>query len=329
MADSSLPAQIVIIVILVLVNAIFSAAELAFVSLNVAKIRQQAEDGDRRAQKVLKLLDNSDDFLATIQVAITLSGFLSSASAATSFVALIEPLIAHIPGASTIALLVVTIILSYVTLVLGELYPKQVALQMPEKIALATATLISVVQWIAKPFIRFLSFSTGILKKITPIEFVKEEEKLTRSEMKVLLDNSRNDGAIDLDEFTMMKGVLSLDSKLAREVMVPRTDTFMLDIDDDPSDNLRDILDTIYSRIPIYEEDKDNVIGIIHMKNVLRHAREVGFDAIDLRQIMTEPLFVPSTIYTDDLLLEFRREQQHMAILKDEYGGVEGIVTCQ
>lgn len=329
MADSSLPAQIVIIVILVLVNAIFSAAELAFVSLNVAKIRQQAEDGDRRAQKVLKLLDNSDDFLATIQVAITLSGFLSSASAATSFVALIEPLIAHIPGASTIALLVVTIILSYVTLVLGELYPKQVALQMPEKIALATATLISVVQWIAKPFIRFLSFSTGILKKITPIEFVKEEEKLTRSEMKVLLDNSRNDGAIDLDEFTMMKGVLSLDSKLAREVMVPRTDTFMLDIDDDPSDNLRDILDTIYSRIPIYEEDKDNVIGIIHMKNVLRHAREVGFDAIDLRQIMTEPLFVPSTIYTDDLLLEFRREQQHMAILKDEYGGVEGIVTLE
>lgn len=329
MADSSLPAQIVIIVILVLVNAIFSAAELAFVSLNVAKIRQQAEDGDRRAQKVLKLLDNSDDFLATIQVAITLSGFLSSASAATSFVALIEPLIAHIPGASTIALLVVTIILSYVTLVLGELYPKQVALQMPEKIALATATLISVVQWIAKPFIRFLSFSTGILKKITPIEFVKEEEKLTRSEMKVLLDNSRNDGAIDLDEFTMMKGVLSLDSKLAREVMVPRTDTFMLDIDDAPSDNLRDILDTIYSRIPIYEEDKDNVIGIIHMKNVLRHAREVGFDAIDLRQIMTEPLFVPSTIYTDDLLLEFRREQQHMAILKDEYGGVEGIVTLE
>ena len=329
MADSSLPAQIVIIVILVLVNAIFSAAELAFVSLNVAKIRQQAEDGDRRAQKVLKLLDNSDDFLATIQVAITLSGFLSSASAATSFVALIEPLIAHIPGASTIALLVVTIILSYVTLVLGELYPKQVALQMPEKIALATATLISVVQWIAKPFIRFLSFSTGILKKITPIEFVKEEEKLTRSEMKVLLDNNRNDGAIDLDEFTMMKGVLSLDSKLAREVMVPRTDTFMLDIDDDPSDNLRDILDTIYSRIPIYEEDKDNVIGIIHMKNVLRHAREVGFDAIDLRQIMTEPLFVPSTIYTDDLLLEFRREQQHMAILKDEYGGVEGIVTLE
>ena len=329
MADSSLPAQIVIIVILVLVNAIFSAAELAFVSLNVAKIRQQAEDGDRRAQKVLKLLDNSDDFLATIQVAITLSGFLSSTSAATSFVALIEPLIAHIPGASTIALLVVTIILSYVTLVLGELYPKQVALQMPEKIALATATLISVVQWIAKPFIRFLSFSTGILKKITPIEFVKEEEKLTRSEMKVLLDNSRNDGAIDLDEFTMMKGVLSLDSKLAREVMVPRTDTFMLDIDDAPSDNLRDILDTIYSRIPIYEEDKDNVIGIIHMKNVLRHAREVGFDAIDLRQIMTEPLFVPSTIYTDDLLLEFRREQQHMAILKDEYGGVEGIVTLE
>ena len=329
MADSSLPAQIVIIVILVLVNAIFSAAELAFVSLNVAKIRQQAEDGDRRAQKVLKLLDNSDDFLATIQVAITLSGFLSSASAATSFVALIEPLIAHIPGASTIALLVVTIILSYVTLVLGELYPKQVALQMPEKIALATATLISVVQWIAKPFIRFLSFSTGILKKITPIEFVKEEEKLTRSEMKVLLDNSRNDGAIDLDEFTMMKGVLSLDSKLAREVMVPRTDTFMLDIDDAPSDNLRDILDTIYSRIPIYEEDKDNVIGIIHMKNVLRHAREVGFDAIDLRQIMTEPLFVPSTIYTDDLLLEFRRKQQHMAILKDEYGGVEGIVTLE
>ena len=326
---SSLGVQILIIVLLTALNAFFSAAEIAFVSINQGKMAQKAQEGDKRAIKVMRLLENSDEFLATIQVAITFAGFFSSASAATSFSSRIQPLLGNIPGAEALALVIVTVVLSYLTLVFGELYPKQVALQVAEPIALHTAGIILFVKKISKPFVWILTFSTGLLKRMTPIEFSRVEEKLTRSEMKSLLANSRNDGAIDISEFAMMQGVLSLDTKLAREVMVPRTDTLMIDVDDDISENLETILNCSYSRLPLYEEDKDKVIGVIHVKDVFRAAREQGFDNIDLRALAHEPVFVPSTIFVDDLLVEFRKTRQHLAVLKDEYGGVEGIVTLE
>ena len=326
---SSLGVQILIIVLLTALNAFFSAAEIAFVSINQGKMAQKAQEGDKRAIKVMRLLENSDEFLATIQVAITFAGFFSSASAATSFSSRIQPLLGNIPGAETLSLVIVTVVLAYLTLVFGELYPKQVALQMAEQIALYTAGIILFVKKISKPFVWILTFSTGLLKRMTPIEFSRVEEKLTRSEMKSLLANSRNDGAIDISEFAMMQGVLSLDTKLAREVMVPRTDTLMIDVDDDISENLETILNCSYSRLPLYEEDKDKVIGVIHVKDVFRAAREQGFDNIDLRALAHEPVFVPSTIFVDDLLVEFRKTRQHLAVLKDEYGGVEGIVTLE
>ena len=310
---SSLGVQILIIVLLTTLNAFFAAAEIAFVSINQGKMAQKAQEGDKKAIKVMRLLENSDEFLATIQVAITFAGFFSSASAATSFSSRIQPLLGNIPGAETLALVIVTVVLSYLT----------------EPIALHTAGIILFVKKIAKPFVWILTFSTGLLKRITPIEFTHVEEKLTRSEMKSLLDNSRNDGAIDISEFAMMQGVLSLDTKLAREVMVPRTDTLMLDVDDDISENLETILNCSYSRLPLYEEDKDKVIGVIHVKDVFRAAKEQGFDNIDLRALAHEPVFVPSTIFVDDLLVEFRKTRQHLAVLKDEYGGVEGIVTLE
>ena len=326
---SSLGVQILIIVLLTALNAFFSAAEIAFVSINQGKMAQRAQEGDKKAIKVMRLLENSDEFLATIQVAITFAGFFSSASAATSFSSRIQPLLGNIPGAETLSLVIVTVVLAYLTLVFGELYPKQVALQMAEQIALYTAGIILFVKKISKPFVWILTFSTGLLKRMTPIEFSRVEEKLTRSEMKSLLANSRNDGAIDISEFAMMQGVLSLDTKLAREVMVPRTDTLMIDVDDDISENLETILNCSYSRLPLYEEDKDTVIGVVHVKDVFRAAREQGFDNIDLRALAHEPVFVPSTIFVDDLLVEFRKTRQHLAVLKDEYGGVEGIVTLE
>ncbi|MGO3170356.1 MAG: hemolysin family protein [Bavariicoccus seileri] len=325
----SLGVQILIIVVLTLVNAFFAAAELAFVSINQGKMSQKAQEGNKKAQRVMRLLGHADDFLATIQVAITLAGFFSSASAATSFASRLRPFFGDIPGANTIAILIVTVILSYITLVFGELYPKQLALQIPEKIALNSAGVILAVQTVFKPFVWFLTVSTGLLKKITPMEFTHHTEKLTRTEMKALLANSRNDGAIDIEEFTMMQGILSLDSKVAREVMVPRTDTLMIDVEDSLQENLEIILDNPYSRLPVYKEDKDNVVGVIHTKDVLKASHSQGFEGIDIEKVMNKPLFVPSTIFIDDLLIEFRKEHQHMAILRDEYGGVEGIVTLE
>ena len=328
-SGNSLVGQLFIIFILTLINAFFAAAELAFVSVNQSKMRGLAEEGDKKAIRVLFLLENSDDFLSTIQVAITLAGFLSSASASASFASLIADWLPTFPGAEQAAIVIVTLILSYVTLVFGELYPKQLALQMPDELAMNTSGAIRVVQKLFGPFVRLLSFSTGILKKMTPIDFTAKEESFTRDEMKVLLAETRNSGAIDVAEFTMLQGVLSLDSKLAREVMVPRTDTQMVDIEDDYEEIMQELLSSPFSRIPIYREDKDNVISVIHVKSLLKAAREQGFENIDLLSISSEPLFVPSTIYIDDLLVEFKREQTHMAILRDEYGGVEGIVTLE
>ncbi|MBK0347317.1 HlyC/CorC family transporter [Aerococcaceae bacterium zg-ZJ1578] len=328
-SGNSLFNQILIIIVLTAVNAFFAASEMAFVSVNRKRIATLAEEGNKKAVKVLRLLDNSEDFLATIQVAITLAGFLSSAQAATSFASYFKNWLPAFPGVETVAIFIVTMILSYITLVFGELYPKQVALQMPEKITLATAGTIQTIQVVFKPFVSLLSASTGLLRKITPIDFSARDEKFTREEMKAILAESSLEGTIDAAELTMLEGVLSLDSKLAREVMVPRTDTEMVDIEDDYQDILEELLNSPFSRIPLYEAEKDNVIGVIHMKNVIKAAREHGFDNIDFREIASEPLFVPSTIYIDDLLVEFKREQTHLAILRDEYGGVEGIVTLE
>ncbi len=328
-SGSSLITELLIIVVLTLINAFFAAAEIAFVSINKTKVNQAAEEGDKKAVRVLNLLDEADDFLATIQVAITFAGFLSSAQAATSFAVVFAEFLPAFTGADTVATVVVTLILSYFTLVFGELFPKQIALQMPETIAMGTSGIVSFVQKIFRPFIWLLSASTDLLQRITPIDFTESDEKFTREEMRVIIDQSRESGSFDMDELDMMEGVLSLDTKIAREVMVPRTDTVMMDIDADYHENLRKVIDSPYSRIPIYKEEKDNVIGILHMKTLLKKATEEGFENIDLLKTSNRPMLVPSTIYIDDLLIEFQREQQHMAVLIDEYGGVEGIVTME
>lgn len=321
--------SIVSIVILTLINAFLAGAEMAFVSLNPTKIKEMAEKGDKKANKVLKLLDDSDEFLSAIQVGITFAGFLNSASASQAFVGRLQPFLSGIPGGQTIATIIVTLILSYVTLVLGELYPKQLALQIPESYARMSAGFIIFIKRMFKPFIWLLTFSTGLLKKITPIEFTKKDEKITRAEMKALLRNSRNDGVIDTNEFNMMRGVLSLDSKYVKEIMVPRVDTFMIDIENDLLENIELLIDQSYSRIPVYKEDKDNIVGIITLKDVLINLEELKTNKITLSDLTREALFVPETLYTDNLLYKFKESKQLLAIVIDEFGGVSGLVTLE
>ena len=257
--------SIFLILILTLVNAFLAGAEMAFVSLNPSKIKELAEKGDKRAQKVQKLLATPDSFLSAIQVGITFAGFFNSASAARAFVGLIMPALGSFPAAETAASLMVTLIISYISLVLGELYPKQLALQIPEQYARISAGSILLLRGAFRPFVWLLTISVGVLKKLTPIDFTKKEEKLTRQEMKALLRSSRNDGAIDLEEFNMMRGVLSLDTRLVREIMVPRVNTDMLDAEDPFEKNMEILLTQLRSRIPLYEEDKDNILGIVHL----------------------------------------------------------------
>ncbi|MGP6138902.1 MULTISPECIES: hemolysin family protein [unclassified Jeotgalibaca] len=321
--------QLLLVALLTWVNAFFASAEMAFVSLNKNKVATEAIKGDEDARKVLALLDNSDDFLATIQVAITLAGFLSSASAANSFANVLEPYLTFLPGAKQLAVLIVTILLSYISLVFGELFPKQVAMQNSEEIAYRGAGVITIVQKFMKPFVRLLSFSTSLLEKITPLDFSDNTENYSREEVQSLLKQSSSEGTIEADEFNMLKGVLAMDNKLAREVMVPRTDTFMLDITDDTYENIQIALDSPYTRIPVYNDDKDEVIGLLHLKNLLKESRRTPLEKIDLRKILNRPLFVPETITTDQLMAVLKRSHNQLAILHDEYGGMVGIVTLE
>lgn len=320
---------IISIIILTIINAFLAGAEMAFVSLNRKKIHEQAENGDKKAKKVLKLLGNSDEFLSAIQVGITFAGFLNSASASQAFVGRLTPYLQNVPGGQTIATIIVTIVLSYITLVLGELYPKQLALQIPETYARISAGPILWLKRIFKPFIWLLTISTGLVKKITPIQFSQKEEKLTRDEVKAILKSGRIDGVIDINEFNMMRGVLALDTKMVREIMVPRVDAFMIDIDDDINDIIQQIVEQGYSRIPVYKEDKDHVQGILTFKDVLIHQKELLNGSKQLTDLLRPALFVPESIFIDDLLFKFKDTKQLIAIIGDGYGGVSGIVTLE
>ncbi|MBP7086193.1 MAG: HlyC/CorC family transporter [Enterococcus sp.] len=324
--SQSLLAQILLLVVLTLINAFLAASEIAVVSINKNRIEQKAEDGDKKAKKILKILENPTNFLSTIQVGITLVNILSGASLADSLAARLAPYIGTSTAARSMATFIVLAILTYVSIVFGELYPKRIAMNKSEEVAMFTSGVIRVLEVITKPFVWLLSASTNLLSRITPMTFDDEDSKMTRDEMRYML---ANEGVFEEDELEMLQGIFSLDTKVAREVMVPRTDAFMIDIHGDVKENLQRILSESYSRIPVYNEDKDKIIGILHTKTLLKAAYEVGFDNLELLPLMQEPLFVPETVFIDDLLYELKKTQNQMAILLDEYGGVVGLVTLE
>ncbi|KRM72451.1 hemolysin family protein [Lacticaseibacillus brantae] len=327
--DSALWGQLILIVVLTLINAFFAATEIALVSLSQSRMQLQAKQGDKRAAAVAKVMANSANFLATIQVGITFAGFFASASAATTLAGRVQTIFGNASWAHEGAIVLVTIGLSYISLVFGELYPKQLALQMKEQVAKFAVGPIGVLGWLLRPFVWLLSASTRLLMKLTPIEFNQDQDNMTRDEMVSVIETGRQTGAIEPDEYEMFEGIISLNQTMAREVMVPRTDAFMIDINDPDQQNIDAILGEIYSRIPVFDDDKDKIVGLIHIKDLLKDARKQGFGQLHIRDIMVEPWFVPETITVDDLLTEMRAKQRQMAILLDEYGGVVGLVTIE
>jgi len=328
-ADSegqSILIQILILVILTILTAIFAASEMALVSINRKRIEQKAEEGDRKSQKINKILQNPSSFLATIQVGITVINILAGASLAETLSKKLANVVGMGNFGKTIATVIVFILLTYISIVFGELYPKRIALNLQEKVAGFAVGPITFVATLLHPFVWLLSASTNLLSRITPMKFDDVKAKMTRDEMEYMLST---EGALEKEEVEMLQGVFSLDDKVAREVMVARTDSFMIDIESDAQENIQKILDESFSRIPVYEDDKDRIIGILHTKRLLISGYKHGFDKLDLRDLLQEPLFVPETIYINDLLYELKRTKNQMAILFDEYGGVAGLVTLE
>ncbi|CCW40378.1 hemolysin family protein [Streptococcus agalactiae] len=325
--SQSLLLQFVILLILTLFNAFFSASEMALVSLNRSKVEQKAEEGDKRYRRLLDVLENPNNFLSTIQVGITFISLLQGASLSASLGHVISGWLGNSATARTAGSIIALIFLTYVSIVLGELYPKRIAMNLKDRLAIVSAPIIIFLGKIVSPFVWLLSASTNLLSRITPMTFDDADEKMTRDEIEYMLTNSEE--TLDAEEIEMLQGIFSLDEMMAREVMVPRTDAFMIDINNDAQSNIEGILSQNFSRVPVYDDDKDRVIGVLHTKRLLEAGFKTGFDTIDLRKILQEPLFVPETIFVDDLLKALRNTQNQMAILLDEYGGVAGLVTLE
>lgn len=322
----SILVELLLLVILTMINAFFAAAEMSLVQVNRNRIEKKAEDGDKKAKIINKVLQDPNNFLSTIQVGITLVTLLSGASLAESLAHIISPILGGTKIAFNISQIIAMVILTYVSIVFGELYPKRIAMNNPEFIARFAIYPLKFLSVIAKPFVWLLSASTDFLGKLTPMKFDDKSEKMTREEMHYLIAKEQ---VLDTEELEMVQGVFSLDTKVAREVMVPRPDAFMINIEDNVSDNIVKVLSENYSRIPVYENDKDNIIGILHTKRLLCAGYKQGFENINLRDILQTPLFVPETIFSNDLIYEFKKTQNQMAVLLDEYGGVAGIVTLE
>ena len=331
MDDGALWAKLILIAILTGINAFFASAEMAMVSVNNNKIKELTEEGDKRAKTLLSISSDQTRFLSTIQVAITLAGFFSSGSAATSISQVFGVYLSDrgIPYGFTVSFILVTFLLSYITLVFGELVPKRIALQNSEKVALKSSSIIAFASKIFYPFVKLLSFSTALVLKMMGKYSEDVEEKISEEELKSYIKVSTQQGVINSAGEEMIVNIMDFDDKLAYEIMTPRTSIYMVDYDEFNTDTVTEILKMGYSRMPVFRENTDNILGTVYIKDLFVEYAKNDYEFIDLDKCIKSPYFVPETKKIDMLLKELQSSKNYVAILIDEYGGFSGMVTVE
>lgn len=331
---SDIVKQLLLQAVLILLNAFFAATEIAVISLNEKKIQAQAESGNKRAGKMLKIIQEPTQFLSTIQIGITLAGFLGSAFAADNFAERLSGGLIRLFGASpehagtirTVSVILITLILSYFTLVLGELVPKRIAMRHKEKLAGAVCGIITVLSKILKPIIWFLTVSTNGVLRLFGIDPKEKEEAVSEEDIVIMLDAGGDDGTIRQDDIRYIKNVFRLEHQAAVDIMTPRSAVIAVSADSSDGELVALIEREGYSRIPVYEKDLDSVIGILHASEYLLRRGTPGFA---LRDILHEPEFVPETMPLDALFRKMQSEHNHMAVVVNEFGMTLGIVTME
>ena len=327
--------QLLLQLILILVNAYFAATEIAVISLNENVLRREAEEGDKKAAKLLKIVEAPTRFLSTIQIGITLAGFLGSAFAADNFAGRIRDWAvlkwqldaATAAAVNTLAVILITIILSFFTLVLGELVPKRLAMQKTEEVARFTCGVVSFLSAVMRPPIWLLTVSTNGMLRLLHIDPNAEEDEVSEEEIRMMMDIGEEKGAIESGEKEMIDNIFEFNNMTAEEVMIHRTDVVMLWAQDSDEEIIRTIRETGLTRFPVYEEDADDVIGILNTRTYLLNAREA--QPKPLRELLTPAYFVPESVRTDALFRDMQAKKIHMAIVVDEYGGTSGIITME
>lgn len=326
--------QILLQIILIALNAFFAATEIAVISLNEKKVRALAEDGNKKAVKMLKIIEEPTQFLSTIQIGITLAGFLGSAFAADNFAEVLSSAISKAFNLSadntkiinTVAVVLVTLILSYFTLIFGELVPKRIAMKHKEKLANSVCGIISFLAAVLKPIIWFLTISTNAVLRLVGIDPHEKEEPVSEEDIVLMLDAGADEGSLDHDDIEYIKNVFKLDKMTAEDVMTPRKSVISISNDASDKEILEIIEEESYSRIPVYEDNPDKIIGILHACDYLLKRNEKNFD---LKSILHTPVFVPETVSLDVLFKDMQTDHNHLAVVVNEYGETSGIVTME
>ena len=323
--------QIIVLAILILINAFFAATEIAFISLNDAKIEKQAKEGNKKAKQIKKMLREPSKFLATIQIGITLAGFLSSAFAADAFADDLAPMLQNlIPLGLTawrnISIILITIILSYFSLIFGELVPKRLAMRNSEKIAFGTIGIIRTISIITAPFVKLLTASTNGVSKLFGISGT-DEETVTEEEIRMMVDVGEEKGSIKEEEKELINNVFEFNDKVVSEIMIHRKDIYAIDINSDIDNILKELDEYKYSRIPVYEENIDNIVGMLFIKDLLANVNKK--EKVKIAKIIREPYFVSENKPIDELFRDLQKNKHQLAIVLDEYGGTAGLVTME
>lgn len=333
MSDDPLIWQLLLQVVLIGINAFFAMTEIAVISLNESRINRQAEDGDAEAKRLQFLTENPARFLSTIQVAITLAGFLGSAFAANNFASRIVAAVQaagttmNLHTLQTLCVIGTTLVLSYFTLVFGELVPKRIAQKKPEKIAKKVAGVIRFCAALTKPVVWLLSKSTNGVLRMLGMDPKDETEDVSEDDIRMMVDIGEEKGAIGADEREMIDNIFEFNDSTAEDLMIHRTDTIILWVDEDPAELEKQIVESGHSRFPVYDEDMDDIIGVLYLRDYFVNLREKKPKPV--REIIRPPYFVPDSVKADVLFKEMQSRQIHLAVVVDEYGGFNGIITME
>ena len=325
--------QLIVLVILILLNAYFAASEIAFISLNDAKIEKQAKEGNKKAKQIEKMLKEPSKFLATIQIGITLAGFLSSAFASETFADMLAPVLNDlIPAVSigvwkSISIIIITIILSFFTLVFGELVPKRLAMKHYEKISFATIGVIRGISIVTAPFVKLLTVVTNAISRLFGVG-ENEEETVTEEEIKMMVNQGEEKGTIKEEEKELINNVFEFNDITVSEIMRHRKDIFAVDINISNEELLDELSkeEFRYSRIPVYDETIDEIKGILYVKDVLKNINKKSFK---VKNVVKEAYFISQNRLINEVFKELQKNKMQIAIIVDEYGGTAGLVTME
>lgn len=327
--------ELFVLVLLIIVNAFFAASEIALISLNDVKVKAEAEEGDRKAVMLYALLREPSRFLATIQIGITLAGFMASAFAADSFSESLAAFAADagipLPFATldAISVIIITLCLSYFTLVFGELVPKRLAMKKAELISSIAIRPLTILSKITAPFVKLLTASTNLTVRLFGVDPNAEEDNVTEEEIRMMVDLGKERGAIQETEKIMIDNIFEFNNKVASDIMVHRTSIVAIPVDISLQQLVTIMNEEQFTRYPVYDGGYDKIVGILHVKSMMPYLNYCDEEKFDIRSLLYEPYHVPAFRRTDELFREMQQNNIHMAVVFDEYGGTAGIVTIE